>query len=141
MNKVKELVLIRFPKFVAGNLIGTLVDTLVLWLFSHFVFHRYFGKVIISPVISFEFAAVANFLVSYYLIWHDRIEHDTRKSFAKHYAAYNVSCTGGFFIKMGALLLIQALTKWDVVICNLLALFVSGGFNFAMDELVVFKKK
>jgi putative flippase GtrA len=141
MNKVKELVLIRFPKFVAGNLIGTLVDTLVLWLFSHFVFHRYFGKVIISPVISFEFAAFANFLVSYYLIWHDRIEHDTRKSFAKHYAAYNVSCTGGFFIKMGALLLIQALTKWDVVICNLLALFVSGGFNFAMDELVVFKKK
>lgn len=141
MNKVKELVLIRFPKFVAGNLSGTLVDTLVLWLFSHFVFHRYFGKVIISPVISFEFAVFANFLVSYYCIWHDRIEHDTRKSFAKHYAAYNVSCTGGFFIKMGALLLIQALTKWDVVICNLLALFVSGGFNFAMGELVVFKKK
>ena len=141
MNKVNELVLIRFPKFVAGNLIGTLVDTLILWLFSHFVFHRYFGKVIISPIISFEFAVFANFLVSYYLIWRDRVEHHSGKSFAKHYLAYNLSCTGGFFIKMGMLVLIQALSKWDVVICNLLALFVSGGFNFAMGELVVFKKK
>ena len=42
---------------------------------------------------------------------------------------------------MGVLLLIQALTKWDVVICNLLALCVSGTYNFMMDELVIFKKR
>jgi len=39
------------------------------------------------------------------------------------------------------LMLIQWLTKWDVVICNLLALCVSGVVNFLMDNFVVFKKK
>ena len=141
MNKAKELILHRFPKFVAGNVLGTLVDIFVLWVFSHLVFHRYVGKVIISPIISFEFAVFTNFLVSYYLTWKDRISHHSGKSFIMHYGAYNASCTAGFLIKMGLLLLIQALTKWDVVICNLLALCVSGAYNFTMNELVIFKKK
>ena len=130
MNKAKKLILHRFPKFVAGNVLGTLVDTLVLWVFSHLVFHRYVGKVIISPIISFEFAVFTN-----------RISHQSGKTFIKHYGAYNASCTAGFLIKMGLLLLIQALTKWDVVICNLLALCVSGAYNFTMNELVIFKKR
>ena len=141
MNKAKELILYRIPKFAAGNLLGTLVDTLVLWVFSHFVFHGYVGKVIISPLISFEFAVFSNFVFSYYMTWKDRISHDSGKSFVRHYGAYNASCTGGFLIKMGVLLLIQALTKWDVVICNLLALCVSGTYNFMMNELVIFKKR
>lgn len=141
MNRVKELILHRIPKFVTGNLLGTLVDTLILWVFSHFVFQRYVGKVIISPIISFEFAVFSNFVFSYYMTWKDRISHHSGKSFIKHYGAYNASCTGGFLIKMGVLLLIQALTKWDVVICNLLALCVSGTYNFMMNELVIFKKK
>ena len=141
MNKVKELILHRFPKFVAGNLLGTLMDTLVLWVFSHFVFQSYVGKVIISPIISFEFAVFTNFNVSYFLTWKDRISHHSGRSYFKRYGAYNASCTGGFLIKMGLLLLIQALTKWDVVICNLLALCVSGTYNFIMDELVIFKKR
>ena len=141
MNKAKELILYRIPKFAAGNLLGTLVDTLVLWVFSHFVFQSYVGKVIISPIISFEFAVFSNFIFSYYMTWKDRISHYSGKSFVRHYGAYNASCTGGFLIKMGVLLLIQALTKWDVVICNLLALCVSGTYNFMMNELVIFKKK
>lgn len=141
MNRAKEWVLQRIPKFIVGNLLGTLVDTLVLWVFSHFVFQRYIGKIIISPIISFEFAVFANFVFSYYLIWKDRVSQHSVKSFIRHYGVYNASCTGGFFIKMGALLLIQALTKWDVVICNLLALCVSGTYNFMMNELVIFKKK
>lgn len=141
MNNVKELILNRIPKFAIGNLLGTLVDTLVLWLFSHFVFNGYVGEVIVSPIISFEFAVFANFLFSYYMTWKDRVQDRSGKSFVKHYGAYNISCTGGFFIKMGVLLLIQAVTKWDVVICNLLALCVSGTYNFAMNELVIFKKQ
>lgn len=141
MNNVKELILNRIPKFAIGNLLGTLVDTLVLWLFSHFVFRGYVGEVIVSPIISFEFAVFANFLFSYYMTWKDRVPDRSGKSFVKHYGAYNISCTGGFFIKMGVLLLIQAVTKWDVVICNLLALCVSGTYNFAMNELVIFKKQ
>ena len=115
MNKAKELILHRFPKFVAGNLLGTLVDTFILWVFSHCVFHNYVGKVIISPIISFEFAVFSNFIFSYYMTWKDRISHHSGKSFIRHYGAYNASCTRGFLIKMGELLLIQALTKWDVV--------------------------
>lgn len=131
----------RFPKFVAGNLLGTLVDTLVLWVLSHFVFHGYVGKVIVSPFISFEVAVFSNFIVAYFLTWKDRISQFSEKSFIRHYGAYNASCTGGFLIKIILLLLIQALTKWDVVICNLLALCVSGTYNFTMNELVIFRKR
>ena len=135
------MILQRFPKFLAGNLLGTLVDTLVLWVFSHFVFQSYVGKVIISPVISFECAVFVNFLIAYYFTWKDRVSQLTTGSFFRHYVAYNASCTGAFLVKMGLLMLIQWLTKLDVVICNLLALCVSGGINFAMNEFVIFKKK
>lgn len=141
MNKSAKALLIRFPKFVAGNLTGTLVDTLVLWVFSHLVFHAYVGKMVISPAISFEFAVFTNFVVSYNMTWRDRISQRSIKSFFRHYGAYNISCTVGFLIKMGMLLLIQALSKWDVVICNLLALCVSGTYNFMMNEMVVFRKR
>lgn len=142
MNKARiKSIILRIPKFIGGNLLGTLVDTLVLWVFSHFVFNHYFGKVIVSPIISFETAVIVNFAVSYYMIWKDRITDNSSSSFLKRLGVYNVSCIGGFIIKMGALLIIQGITKWDVVVCNLLALCVSGGFNFLMNELVIFRKK
>ena len=141
MPKLKPFILKRFPKFLAGNLAGTAVDTLVIWLFSHFVFNGYVGKVIISPVISFEIANLVNFLICYYLTWNDRISQFSGKSFMRHYLAYNISCTGSFLLKMGMLMLIQYLTKWDVVICNLLALCVSGIFSLIMNEFVIFKKE
>ena len=141
MNKLKELIVKRFPKFFAGNLLGTAIDTLVLWLFSHFVFHGYIGQVIISPVISFECAVMTNYVFSYFVTWKDRISQVSTRSFFRRFVGYNVTCTGTFILKMGVLMLIQWLTKWDVVICNLLALCVSGVVNFLMDNFVVFKKK
>ena len=137
----KELIVKRIPKFLVGNLLGTVVDMLVLWFFAHCVFKNYFGQVIVSPFISFECAVYVNFLVSYHYTWKDRVNQHKRHSFFKRYMAYNVSCTGGFLIKMGALVLIEYLTKWDVVICNFLALMVSGTFNFMMNEFVIFRKK
>lgn len=141
MNKLKELIVKRFPKFFAGNLLGTAIDTLVLWLFSHFVFHGYIGQVIISPVISFECAVMTNYVFSYFVTWKDRISQVSTRSFFRRFVGYNATCTGAFILKMGVLMLIQWLTKWDVVICNLLALCVSGVVNFLMDNFVVFKKK
>lgn len=141
MNKLKELIVKRFPKFFAGNLLGTAIDTLVLWLFSHFVFHGYIGQVIISPVISFECAVMTNYVFSYFVTWKDRISQVSTRSFFRRFVGYNATCTGTFILKMGVLMLIQWLTKWDVVICNLLALCVSGVVNFLMDNFVVFKKK
>lgn len=141
MNKLKELIVKRFPKFFAGNLLGTAIDTLVLWLFSHFMFHGYIGQVIISPVISFECAVMTNYVFSYFVTWKDRISQVSTRSFFRRFVGYNATCTGTFILKMGVLMLIQWLTKWDVVICNLLALCVSGVVNFLMDNFVVFKKK
>ena len=141
MNKLKELIVKRFPKFFAGNLLGTAIDTLVLWLFSHFVFHGYIGQVIISPVISFECAVMTNYVFSYFVTWKDRISQVSTRSFFRRFVGYNATCTGTFILKMGILMLIQWLTKLDVVICNLLALCVSGVVNFLMDNFVVFKKK
>lgn len=141
MSRVKELLLNRLPKYFLGTLSGTLVDTLVLWMFSHLVFHDYVGRVILSPIISFECAVFTNYVVCCSFTWKDSITQKSMGSFFRRYAAYNASCTGGFLIKMGFLMLIEYLTKLDVVICNWLALCISGIFNFSMDEFVIFKKK
>ncbi len=131
----------RFAEFSASSLLGTAVDTVVLWVFSKWVFSTYAGQYLISPAISFECAALTNFVVAYFLIWKDRISVRTRRSFLRHFAGYNVSCLGAFLVKMFFLLLIQKLFSWNVVWCNLLALCVSGGLNFMLSEKVVFRKK
>ena len=141
MIDVKDLIVKRAPKFIVGNLIGTVVDTLVLWFFSHVVFHGYVGQIIISPTISFECAVSVNFLLCCRFIWKDRVKQTASTSIFRRFLAYNFMCVGGFVVKMGFLMLIEFLTHWDVVICNLLALCVSGTFNFMMSEFVIFKKR
>lgn len=131
----------RFAEFSASSLLGTIVDTVVLWVFSKWVFSTYFGQYIVSPAISFECAAVTNFVVAYFLIWKDRVSRRTARSFFRHLGGYNLSCIGAFLVKMAFLLLIQRMFRWNVVWCNLLALCVSGGLNFFMNERVVFRKK
>jgi putative flippase GtrA len=131
----------RFAEFSASSLLGTAVDTAILWVFSKWVFHTYAGQFLISPAISFECAVLTNFIVAYFLIWKDRISARTRRSFLRHFAGYNISCLGAFIVKMIFLLLIQRLFKLNVIWCNLLALCVSGGLNFILNEKVVFRRK
>jgi putative flippase GtrA len=137
--------LVRYIKFAGTSVIGTIVDTLVLWLLSDFVFTRgYWGEYIISPVISFQCAVAVNFTISYFYVWKDR----TRKSkdastrrFLKLYAIYNLSGSAVFLLRLGALLLIERFTGWDVVICNLTAMRFSGIVNFTINNLVIFTKR
>ena len=137
--------LVRYIKFAGTSVIGTIVDTLVLWLLSDFVFTRgYWGEYIISPVISFQCAVAVNFTISYFYVWKDR----TRKSkdastrrFLKLYAIYNLSGSAVFLLRLGALLIIERFTGWDVVICNLTAMCFSGIVNFTINNLVIFKKR
>ncbi len=131
----------RFVEFSASSLLGTIVDTVVLWVFSKWAFSTYFGQFIVSPAISFECAAVTNFAVAYFFIWKDRVSCRNRRSFFRHLGGYNLSCIGAFLVKMAFLLLIQRIFRWNVVWCNLLALCVSGGLNFFMSERVVFRRK
>lgn len=113
-----------------------------MWVCSDFIFYgSYVGRNIISPTISFEFAVMSNFLCSYYWIWSSRIEDKNLKNFVKHFVAFNVASLSGFLIKMLFLLLFQRLFGWDVVVCNLAALCISGLFNFFVEKLVVFRKR
>ncbi len=135
--------LVRYLHFALSTLAGTAVDMLVLWLCSDYLFKgHYWGEYLISPFISFECAVLTNFVIAYFSVWKDRISARTVRSFFRHYAGYNLSCMGTFLLKMGVLLLIERLSGgWDVLICNILALCVSGIVNFVLNEHVVFRKK
>lgn len=137
--------LVRYIKFAGTSVIGTIVDTLVLWVLSDFVFTRgYWGEYIISPVISFQCAVAVNFTISYFYVWKDRTrkrkDASTRR-FLKLYAIYNLSGSAVFLLRLGALLIIERFTGWDVVICNLTAMCFSGIVNFTINNLVIFKKR
>jgi len=131
----------RIILFICSNGLGTAVDTFVLWIFSTFVFHKYTGVYIISPIISFECAVFSNYLCSYYVIWRKRVDPKSKKQFFSKFLGYNLTCSGTFLFKMGILLLAQHFFEWHVVICNLFALCFSGIINYAMGEWVLFKKK
>ena len=136
-----DILIKRLPKFVGVNLIGTVVDTAVLWVFSHYIFNGYVGEYIFSPIISFECAVLSNYIFSYFGVWKDRSQRHNAKAFAQKYIMYNLSSSAVFIFKMGLLLLLELAFKWDVVVCNLAALCVSGLLNFALGEWVIFREK
>lgn len=146
-KRIQELVK-TFSKFFASNLLGTLVDTLVLWLCAHLLFTEvrylispYVSINIISPIISFEFAVLTNYICAYKLTWKGRVRLKTPGRILAHFAKYNLTSTTIFLVKMAFLLLFERLFGWDVVICNLVALVFSGLVNFALGEWWLFKKK
>ena len=133
---------IRYLKFLISRALGTGVDTLVLWLLSHFIFGGgYWTTYILSPIISFECAVVSNFLCSYFWIWRERVKHPSVGSFWHHFVAFNLSSFAGFGVKMLFLLLFEQIFGWNVVICNLVALCISGILNFFLSESVVFRQQ
>ena len=120
---------------------GTVVDTAVLWVFSHYILKGYVGEYITSPIISFECAVLSNYIFSYFSVWKDRARGHDARAFARKYLMYNLSSSAVFILKMGLLLLLELAFKWDVVICNLVALCISGLVNFALGEWVIFREK
>lgn len=137
--------LIRYAKFAGTSAFGSVVDTLVLWLLSDLVFSKgYWGEYIISPLISFQCAVAVNYTISYFYVWKDRTRKRpdaSARRFFKLYGAYNLSNSAVFLFRLGILLLIESFTGWDVVICNLVAMCFSGIINFAINNLLIFKKK
>lgn len=137
--------LIRYAKFAGTSVVGSIVDTLVLWLLSDLIFTRgYWGEYIISPLISFQCAVAVNYMISYFYVWKDRTRKRSDASirrFFRLYGAYNLSSSVVFLFRLGVLLLIEKFTGWDVVICNLVAMCFSGIINFAINNRLIFKKK
>jgi len=148
-NKFYEL-LLRFAVFSITSGVGTLVDLGGHWLLAaNFYVDSYLWTFWIAPLISFEVAVLTNFLIAYYFVWRERISHRNTRSFFRHFAAYNATATGVFFIKLLAMqgfhLLLVALDlfqgkSYEPVLCNTLALCVSGFFSFVLNEFVIFKK-
>ncbi|MBO7300801.1 MAG: GtrA family protein [Tidjanibacter sp.] len=130
----------KYLQFILSRALGTGVDTLVLWFFSHSIFGGgYWTTYILSPIISFEAAVMCNFLCSYFWIWRERITHKNRHTFWGRFVAFNLSSLAGFGIKMLFLLLFERLFGWSVVVCNLGALCISGVLNFLLAERLVFR--
>ena len=131
--------LVRFLKYSGTSLAGTLVDTLVLWILSDLVFTKgYWGEYVVSPAISFQCAVITNFLISYFYVWKDRKK--TRNPLLT-FLYYDMSCTAVFLLRLGFLLLVERIFGWDVVICNLVAMCVTGIINFIMNNQVIFRKR
>ena len=137
--------LIRYAKFAGTSAVGSIVDTLVLWLLSDQIFTGgYWGEYIISPLISFQCAVSVNFMISYLYLCKDRTRkrpYASVRRFFRLYGAYNLSSSVVFLFRLGVLLLIERFFGWDVVICNLVAMFLSGIINFVINSLLIFKKK
>ncbi len=154
-GKDKTLSLKKWVEFVVSRALGTVVDTAVLWfvgwaLKQMMVAHpasgfwsgfSYWGEYWIGPAISFEVATFANFLMSYYWIWKNRVSDlGSSKSFSRHFWGFNVSCIFGFVVKMVFLVLFERIFGWDAWLCNLVAVCISGILNYFLAELVVFRK-
>ena len=131
--------LITYLGFVATRVFGTGVDTLVLFICSRYLFSGYWGEYVISPIISFEFAVLSNFLFSYCWIWKSRIKNKSIADFCGRFFVFNLSSLAGFGVKMVFLLIFQRLFMWDVIYCNFAALLISGLFNFFVADMLVFK--
>ena len=99
-KRLSEL-LVRFAIFSITSGAGTLVDLGVHWWLSA-AFHpdSYLWRFWIAPLISFELAVLTNFLIAYYFVWRERISQRTTRSFFRHYAGYNATATGVFFVKL-----------------------------------------
>ena len=131
----------RLLKYTLSTLAGTVVDNVVLWIFATYIFHIYTLRYVVSPIISFECAAFVNFLLAYNVVWKNRISARTTRSFFRHFAAFNLSATSIFLLKLGLINVIAPLTHWHPVVCNIIALCITGFCNFAINEFVIFKVK
>ncbi len=131
----------RLLKYTLSNVAGSLVDNLVLWVFATYIFHTYTLRYVVSPIISFECSSFVNFLLAYNVIWRSRITTRGARSFLRHFAGFNISATGIFLVKLGLINVIASLFHWHPVICNLVALCITGIGNYAVNEFVIFKVK
>lgn len=133
----------RYLKYAGTSIAGTIVDTIVLWLLSDYVFSGfYWGQYILSPIISFQCAVITNYTIFYFYVWRDRTKVDRRKrSFIRRFFAYDLSCSMIFMLRLGILVLIEKVSGWDVVFCNLAAMCFSGILNFILNNVVIFRLK
>ena len=151
MTRSIREILVKLLMFSLTSMAGTVVDLGLHWVLCKYLFDgSYWGSFWIAPVISFEVAAMVNYLIAYHYVWKERISYRNARSFWRHFAGYNAAGIGAFilkfivmqgmhflFVKFGVL---QG-NSLEPVLCNLIGLCFSGLFNFTMSEFVIFNKK
>lgn len=130
----------RFLKFALRGIVGSAVDTTVLFILTRFFFHSYFTTYILAPSISFEIAILSTYIICYFWVWNRRVNNNKR-DFLHRIPAYNLSAVISFGVKLGMLVIIERIFHFDVVICNLIALLFSGTVNFFVGEKIIFKEE
>ena len=140
IKNLKPSMLKRFIKFTIRGMVGTVVDTAVLWFLTTYAFHTYFAKYILAPSISFEVGILVGYVIIYFWIWNHRVLNNF-KDFFRRIPKYNIAVLFSFAVKLALLNVIKQVFHFDVIICNLIALFFSGFINFFANEKIVFKEK
>jgi len=140
-NKVeRSTIILRFIKFTIRGLVGTIIDTAVLWVLITYVFSTYITRFLLAPTISFEVGILVGYVIIYFWIWNHRV-HNNLKDFIRRIPKYNFAVLFSFGVKLLILNLIKQLFHLDVIYCNLIALFFSGFINFFANEKIIFKEK
>jgi len=130
----------RFIKFTIRGLVGTAVDTAVLLYLTTYAFKTYFAKYVLAPSISFEVGILVSYVIIYFWIWNHRVLNNF-EDFFRRIPKYNLAVLFSFGVKLILLNTIKQVFHFDVVICNLIALFFSGFINFFTNEKIVFKEQ
>ncbi len=130
----------RFLRFFGTNLLGTGIDTFILWLLADFVFSGYASRYILAPAISFECAMLSNYAVSYGWVWSERVQN-TPRDFFHRLVGYQLNSLLVFVLKLLLLLAAELLTGFHPILCNLIALTITGLLNFTFQEKLIFREK
>ena len=143
-------ILQKLLMFSLTSVAGTIVDLGLHWVLCNYSFRgNYWGSYWIAPTISFEVATITNFFIAYFLVWKERVSERSLRSVVRHFLAYNLTGVGAYLLKLVAMQGMHWLfysldwmqdSTMEPVLCNFLGLFFSGGFNFFMNEFVIFNK-
>lgn len=129
-------------KFSVSSVLGTITDTVILWLVStYWLGNTHWEQYILAPSISFECSVLVNYTMGFFFVWKERIRIKNLGSYFGHFWIYNLSCVAAFVVKMLFLNAIAVAFKFDTVICNLLALCVSGVLNFFLNDNLTFRRR
>jgi putative flippase GtrA len=127
----------RLFRYLTASILGTAADLFFLWLYTLFV-ESYSATYIIGPVFSFQIAMLINFTASCLWIWPDRIPKGQKHHFWKRFLSYDIAAMMILGVKMILIILLERLTGWGVLLCNLIALTVTGVLNFFIRERLIF---
>ena len=136
----KRELLRRIVKFGFTGLSGLLVDTAVLWMLSKYLLDCYALEYILAPAISFEFAVINNYTISYLWVWKERTKRKWR-DYIRRLPGYNLTTVFAFIIKLLILILTERIFHLDVLICNIIAVFSASIINFLAGDKIIFRNK